>query len=146
YAQKRYDSALTGYLTLESQGFGAAGLYYNIGNCYYRLGRTGPAVYYYQKALLHDPADKNIAVNLALAEQLIRQPLNTVQPVFFVQWWNALTTTVSPAFWAWFLFVLWLVLLVLLYLKTGRSSRFPYLNRWLVLNLVLLLGSGLLFY
>lgn len=146
YDRKAYDSALSAYLELESKGYTAAGLYYNIGNCYYRLGETGPAVYYYRKALLREPSDKKAAVNLALAEQRIRQPLNTVQPVFFIQWWKGLTTGVSPVIWGWFLFILWIGLLLLLYLKTGRSSRLPYLNRWLAFDLLLFLAAGTLFY
>src|SRR5690606_8036613 len=104
------------------------------GNCYYRLGKTGPAVYYYQKALLLNPSDKKTAVNLALAEQGIRQPLNIVQPIFFMKWWETLVTTVSPTFWAWLLFVFWIGMLLLLYLRTGRSIRLAYQNHWLVLN------------
>jgi len=39
-------------------------LAYNLGNTYYRLGKTGPAILAYEKALQRDPRNKDISKNL----------------------------------------------------------------------------------
>lgn len=56
-AQKIYDDLFKRY-----PDYGV--LAYNLGNAYYRLGKTGPAILAYEKALLREPRDRDIARNL----------------------------------------------------------------------------------
>lgn len=48
---KNYQEALDGFLTLQNEGYVSADLYYDIGNCYYRLDQLGMTILYYKKAL-----------------------------------------------------------------------------------------------
>jgi len=68
YEAGQYDSALQKYLEIPGQGVESAALYFNIGNCYYKLGDLGRAVLYYERALRLDPGDDAIRENLSIAQ------------------------------------------------------------------------------
>lgn len=64
YMRKDDAAAITYYRkAVKNRGFSAA-LLYNLGNCYARSGKTGPAVLAYEQALRLDPADPDIRTNL----------------------------------------------------------------------------------
>ncbi|MDX9780398.1 MAG: tetratricopeptide repeat protein, partial [bacterium] len=72
YAAEDYQSALAQFRDLAESGTVSWELYYNIGNSYYRLGETGPAIQYWEKAALLAPAHPDIRYNLSIVrEQLI---------------------------------------------------------------------------
>jgi len=60
-AQKIYDDLFKRY-----PDYGA--LAYNLGNTYYRLGNTGPAILAYEKALLREPRNRDVDKNLKLVQ------------------------------------------------------------------------------
>jgi len=68
YQKNNYNQALKIYLKLENNQYKNVALYYNIGNCYYKLEDFGRAVLYYEKALHISPKDKDILKNLKLAK------------------------------------------------------------------------------
>ena len=39
-------------LAIEEQGMESDELFFNIANCYYKMNKVAPAIYYYEKALL----------------------------------------------------------------------------------------------
>lgn len=67
YQQGEYQEALNEYTTLLSNGIEHSALYYNIGNCYYKLGEIGKAILFYKRAKKLDPWDKDIEFNLNFA-------------------------------------------------------------------------------
>jgi tetratricopeptide (TPR) repeat protein len=67
YQAGRFDSALAVYGRMPDRGYENGPLYYNMGNCAYKLGRTGAAVLYYEKARRFMPSDEDLRVNLLLA-------------------------------------------------------------------------------
>ena len=67
YEQSRYNQALEGYNQLLKAGFNGGGLYYNLGNSYFKLYDKGHAVLYYEKAMRLIPRDTALQANLTLA-------------------------------------------------------------------------------
>ena len=67
YEKEQYRDAVEAYETLMKQGGVAAEVYYNLGNCYYKLDEIPLAVLNYERAFLLDPGDADIRANLALA-------------------------------------------------------------------------------
>lgn len=67
YEQGRYNQALEGYNQLLKAGFNSGGLYYNLGNTYFKLQDKGYAVLYYEKARRLIPGDTALQANLTLA-------------------------------------------------------------------------------
>ena len=57
YQKGKYQEAITAYETELSAKKQSAELYFNIGNCYYKLNKVAPSIYNYEKALLLNPSD-----------------------------------------------------------------------------------------
>ena len=51
FEETDYAEALHLFMTIMNQGIDSADLYYNIGNCYFRLGEIGRSILFYKKAL-----------------------------------------------------------------------------------------------
>lgn len=66
YEQGRYDVAVDRYTAVLNAGYVSGALYYNLGTAYYRLGRVGQSVRYYEKARRLRPDDPRIAHNLRM--------------------------------------------------------------------------------
>jgi tetratricopeptide (TPR) repeat protein len=65
YAQGRYEHALETYRALLDAGYASAALYHNLGNTYVRLGRTGPAVWAYERGRTLRPDAPRLRHNLS---------------------------------------------------------------------------------
>ena len=67
YEEGAFDRALSGYREIVAQDYESGPLYFNIGNCYYKLGQIGEAVLFYERARRLIPGDEDLEANLALA-------------------------------------------------------------------------------
>lgn len=70
YQQESYMESLEIYQKIEEKQYESADLYYNIANIYYRTNQVAPSIYYYEKAILLDPTNKDIAFNLEFAKRM----------------------------------------------------------------------------
>ena len=52
YNKGEYTKAIENYEEILENGQHSAELYFNLGNCHYKLNAIGPSVFYYEKALL----------------------------------------------------------------------------------------------
>lgn len=78
YTRKEYQKALEIYLELLERGVQNPLLFYNLANTYYRTGRLGYAMLYYEKALLLKPFDRDIRANLTFVE---RNLIDRIRPL-----------------------------------------------------------------
>ena len=119
YASNNYQQAADSYESLREKGFNNGHMYYNLGNTYIRLGKTGPAILNYIRAQKLIPRDENLQANLNFAIQQTRDKISPPPPdklatLFF--WVNDLSLNeninfafaINMAFWliltAWFYF------------------------------------------
>ena len=99
YEKERYREAADAYESvLKEQGV-AAEVYYNLGNCYYKLDVIPLAVLNYERAFLLDPGDADIRANLALARGKTIDKVVPPSEMFFVTWWRDLTNCMSINAW-----------------------------------------------
>lgn len=70
YKLEQYETAIKTYEQIESLGLTSSELYYNIGNCYYKLNRVAPSIYNYEKALMINPLNEDASNNLVFARRL----------------------------------------------------------------------------
>ncbi|RKF04918.1 pentatricopeptide repeat protein [Tenacibaculum lutimaris] len=70
YKEGNYDEAIKLYKQIESQNIASSELYYNLGNCYYKLNKVAPTIYNYEKALQLNPLNEDAKNNLILAKRL----------------------------------------------------------------------------
>jgi tetratricopeptide (TPR) repeat protein len=83
YQKGKYQEAITAYESVFRTKKQSAELYFNIGNCYYKLNKVAPAIYNYEKALLLNPTDIEIQNNLKFAQKLQIDDIKTVEKVGF---------------------------------------------------------------
>ena len=70
YKLEQYEEAIKTYTEIEGLSVTSSELYYNLGNCYYKLNKVAPSIYNYEKALLIDPLNEDARNNLVFARRL----------------------------------------------------------------------------
>lgn len=69
YKNANYQEAIIGYESILKAKKHSPELYFNLGNCYYKLNQIGQAIFHYEKALQLKPNHKDAQINLAIANQ-----------------------------------------------------------------------------
>ncbi|MBF0106702.1 MAG: tetratricopeptide repeat protein [Deltaproteobacteria bacterium] len=129
YFEQDYQGALKIFGELSKNEPDNGYLLYNLGNCHYKMGETGRAIQYYEKALLKIPRVSEVKTNLSLVRKGGDQepPQNfTDYLVSNFYFWSAHVTlpefrlalmVLSAIFWGW-VFYEWLKNKKILSLKT----------------------------
>lgn len=101
----------------------SARLYYNLGNAYYRLDKTGLAVVSYERALKLDPTDADARTNLEFVRARIQDKPED-DSAFLTQVHNSVLNSFKANTWAWIALVIFLLLAatVALYLFSGNIA------------------------
>ena len=101
YQKGKYEQAVKAYEIILATKKESAALYFNIGNCYYKLNRVAPAIYNYEKALVLNPDDHEILNNLKFAQKLKIDEVKEVPKVGFSKMIHDFTSTFHYNTWAW---------------------------------------------
>jgi tetratricopeptide (TPR) repeat protein len=115
YGKENYEAAITSYESVVNSGKQSAELYFNLGNCYYKLHKVAPAIYNYEKALLLSPNDTEIKTNLEFARKMAVDDIKVIPKVGFSKLIQDFTAKYYYDTWAWiavafaFLFLLFFV-------------------------------------
>lgn len=146
YQQGAYQEALQEYEKVLADGVHSGSLYFNMGNCCYKLQDIGRAVLYYEKALQLKPGDPDIRANLQIANLAVVDrivPLekhllfNLTEGVVFLLPRQALLIITAAA---WVLFMTGLIVMIV-----SRSRAVQYAaRRGAVLFSVLFVLSGII--
>ena len=113
YQAGDFQNALSFYdKVLQSQRHSAA-LYYNIGNCYFKIDEFGKAVLFYERAAQLKPNDRDIQHNLAVVNTRLVDRIEPIPPFFLESWWYHTRQLASAQVWA---------VLGLLFLWTGVAG------------------------
>ncbi len=119
YSEKKYAEALQLYQSLENEKTHSAILYYNMGNCHYKMQNIANAIWYYEKALKLNPDDPEIKKNLEFANQKIRDNIPLNDSLNLNNWIISFSSFFTSNTWAWlsFLFIIlfWINLLIVFY-------------------------------
>jgi tetratricopeptide (TPR) repeat protein len=101
YQKLKYDQAAKAYESVLKTNKHSAELYFNLGNCYYKLNEVAPAIYYYEKALVLKPNDSEIQNNLKFAQKLTIDEIKEVPKVGFAKLIQNFTSHFHYNTWAW---------------------------------------------
>ena len=144
YSQENYQKAAQGYEQLLKQGV-SPDLYYNLGNCYYRMDNMTLAVLNYERALLLSPGDKDIRFNLQMARSKTIDKIVPESEMFFVTWYRSLVnlqrvdawalTAIISLFAAWVLALVYLFANIIWLRKVGFFGGLLFLGIFLASNL-----------
>lgn len=78
YERGNFDKAAAEYEKLVADGFVGSGLYYNLGNAYFRLGDRGRSILWYERARRLSPRDPDIRHNLELVRGELQDEEGTI--------------------------------------------------------------------
>ncbi len=127
YREGAYDKAIDEYKKLVDEGYVGTYLFYNLGNAYYRIGKIGYAILYYEKALILSPSDEDVNHNLDFAHLSTVDRIQPLPRFFLFDWWEALLGLFSINGWAYAVFVLYLLVIMLVgaysYSKTVKQQK-----------------------
>lgn len=125
YNQGNYGDALEKYNVVLEAGQHSAELYYNIANAHYKLNHIAPSIYYYEKALLLKPNDKDIKNNIAYARNMTIDDIEYLPEVGFSRLIKNVTHTMSFDNWAKVTvgLIMFFVLLFLVYYFSHNTSK-----------------------
>lgn len=83
YKEGVYQKAIALYEQIEQTDKVSSELYYNLGNCYYKLNKVAPTIYNYEKALQLNPRNKDAQNNLIFAKRLTLDRIEELPKSFF---------------------------------------------------------------
>jgi tetratricopeptide (TPR) repeat protein len=126
YSEKHYAQSAHAYEVLIEEGVRNGHLFYNLGNAYIRMGKTGSAIYNYLRATKLIPRDENLAANLKFAIQQTRDrieppPLGTLNILFF--WVNDFSFNELVFFSIGLNFIFWSSLALWMYFPSLKLAR-----------------------
>lgn len=101
YQKLKYEEAAKAYESVLKTNKHSAELYFNLGNCYYKLNKAAPAIYNYEKALVLKPNDSEILNNLKFAKKLTIDEIKEVPKVGFAKLIQNVTSAFHYNTWAW---------------------------------------------
>ena len=138
YGKENYEAAITSYESVVNSGNQSAELYFNLGNCYYKLHKVAPAIYNYEKALLLSPNDTEIKNNLEFARKMAVDDIKVIPRVGFSKLIQDFTAKYYYDTWAWiavaFAFLFLLFCGVLLFAFNRLQTRFLFWNVFLAIG------------
>lgn len=100
YRQEKFEEAVKAYESVLKTKQHSAELYYNLANAYYKLNKTAPAIYYYEKALLLNPNYSDAKNNLQFAQNMTIDDIKPVQQVGFGKIIHDFTSSYTYDGWA----------------------------------------------
>ncbi|MBO7305507.1 MAG: tetratricopeptide repeat protein, partial [Bacteroidales bacterium] len=114
YSVGEYNSALEKYEAIQESGKSSYNLYYNIGNCHYKLGETAKAIVYYERALKLNPSGKDAIKNLEIAKLHTLDQIENVPEFILTNWTRDIRNIFSSNVWAYIALAFFAITLVFL--------------------------------
>jgi len=146
YNNGDYEGAISVYDKILEGNVHSSALYFNMANCYYKLNKIAPSIYYYEKALMLSPKDKDVLNNLGFAEQMTIDKFDVIPEIGLTRVLNKMARSISVDGWA-VLCVLLMCLVVLFFVAyylshSARNKRIFFML--LLVSVVVLISSFVL--
>jgi tetratricopeptide (TPR) repeat protein len=149
YQKGNYKDAITAYESVLDSKKQSAELYFNLGNCYYKLNKVAPSIYNYEKALVLNPNDVEIQNNLKFAHKLQIDEIKEIPKVGFAKLIRDFTGNFHYNTWAWisvsFAFLFLLFFLGYYFSQITVSKRIFFFGMFIVVFLILISVLSALF-
>ncbi|MFH1159697.1 MAG: tetratricopeptide repeat protein [bacterium] len=100
YTDGLYNDAAELYKQVADAGYQAPELFFNLGNCYYKLDDFPNAILWYERARRLDPGNENIDFNLNVTNSKIADKIDALPELFYVRWFKALVNLYPVKLWS----------------------------------------------
>ena len=132
YNEGDYNKAIDYYKQILENGKHSPELYFNLGNAHYKLNKIGPSIYYYEKALLLKPNDREILNNLRYAQNMRLDAIETMPKTLAERLYDQTANWLTADGWA-YLATFFSALFVLAYLvyyffQTAHKKRMAFIS------------------
>lgn len=141
YNKGDYQKSINFYNDILKNGRHSAELYFNLGNCHYKLDEIGPSIYYYEKALLLEPNDQEIKNNLGFAQNMRLDAIDEMPKTAMARLHDSIVLALSPDQWGYLavgmivLFVLGFIIYYILYSARYKRISFIVANTALFISI-----------
>lgn len=141
YNKGEYQKAVGFYNGILENGKHSAELYFNLGNCHYKLDEIGPSIYYYEKALLLQPNDQEIKNNLSFAQNMRLDAIEEMPKTAMNRLHDSVVLALTPDYWGYLavammlLFVLGFIIYYILFSATQKRIAFIAANTALFISI-----------
>jgi tetratricopeptide (TPR) repeat protein len=112
YQKGKYELAIKAYESVLNDNKESVQLYFNLGNSYFKLNQTAPAIYNYEKALVLDPFNTAVLNNIKFAQKQTIDEIKVVPKVGFAKLLRDFTGIYPFETWAWITIVFAMLFLV----------------------------------
>ena len=102
YKLEKYENAIEVYNEIIKSNNNNPELFYNLGNCYFRLDEIGKSILYYEKALKLNPSDEDIKFNLKIANLKTIDKFNTKEQLEIVTFYENFISIFHSNTWLYF--------------------------------------------
>ena len=143
YATGKYANAARDLEELAGRKELSAPLFFNLGNAYFRDGRTGLSILNYERAFWLNPGDPDTRANL----RFVRKTAGLFEPT--LTWWQVVPGWMSLDAWSWIACASWFLLVAVLILRWWKreakwTSGFKPVTAVLAVTLAVSLSSALI--
>ncbi|HOW24901.1 MAG TPA: SH3 domain-containing protein [Bacteroidales bacterium] len=121
-----YANAIEGYSKVLENGYESVEVYYNLGNACFKSNDLASAILYYEKAKKLRPNDKDVLFNLNVANDRIKDKIETVPVLFYKRWWQGVMNWLSTDAWTRFHIASFIVFLV--------AAAFYFISRTILIR------------
>lgn len=117
YRQGDYLNAAKKYEEIINMGIINPFVYYNLGNTYYRLSDIGNSIYYFEKARLISPFDRDINSNINIVKSVRKDKIE--EKNFIFNFFTYATVKIMLYITSFCIFLFFILMSVNLYMKNG---------------------------
>ena len=149
YQNGKYSEAIELYSSIEKQGLISDDLFFNLGNCYYKLNKVAPSIYYYEKALKINPTHQDASFNLAYAKRMTIDVIEDLPQTFLQRFSSTVIQKLPFETWAIIAVLasfLASILFLLYYFSYASRNKLFYFNTSIFAVFVLLISTFFAFH
>src|SRR6185295_1265031 len=132
YKSKQFREAADDYEKLISQGYRNEEVYYNLGNCYFKMDSVGKCILNYERAQKLSPKDEDIGYNLKLARMKAVDNIQPVPQLAVITTWNDFLSFQTSNGWS-------VVAVIFVWLSVLTFTVSLFFRRRKILNVIALL-------
>lgn len=142
YSNDNFEKAIELYQKVIDNGMESAGVYFNLGNAYFKMNNLPSAILYYEKAKKLKPNDEDINTNLEIANSRIVDKIENVPEIFYKRWWKILLYTFSVDQWGVISLISFsLIFLMLLFFLLTKIYWLKKTSFWLGIIFIIISGT-----
>lgn len=129
YNNGKYEEAIVQFKSIIENGEHSEALYFNLGNSFYKINDIANSIYFYEKALILKPKDRDILNNLAYSQNMLIDKIDKLPTNQVSDFLNYISKILNMQQWLITGLVLWYIFLgtfLLYFFNTKTISKKNY--------------------